>query len=532
MKKNNNIDELFKSKLEDREFDIKPAFLDDLNDQLDAHGSVKRRKKFFYFFAVTAFVLLLVFLGTVVVSNDDSVQQAKQESNVSSSSTVDGKSNTISNTGTSESNQNSSIDSSENNEANSEEEYGNRQIITHLGREDRNIEKEGGEANDSKGDDGKPTKAEKEAEKQKLAQQEASRKAKEAKETERLKAELAAKKKAEEEAKQIAKEKAAQEAKLIAERKAKEKEKARAEEANNATKKDSTSTNNANNETANNGTATDTTGAASNPELALETGGENPDVVDETDSTNSDTPDATEPDVKVDLSNNGTKVSPWSLQVSVGGSFVTKNAIAGSTESIAIRKAQEENIYTPQFNFGVNYNLNKLILSTGLGYIQYGENLKYTQVTKDTTFISSYTVVVDTMTSDTTLVPNYTTTSDTNTVAMDANTNNRHSYITIPLNFGYQFNIGNKFSITPKGGVDLRLLVGGSGKYISNELTGILEERDDVITIGFNGSIEFAYSFDKLSLFVAPTYNSTFKSFKSLHKYNGIGGMFGVIYKF
>ncbi|NRA11381.1 MAG: hypothetical protein HRT57_05430, partial [Crocinitomicaceae bacterium] len=234
-----------------------------------------------------------------------------------------------------------------------------------------------------------------------------------------------------------------------------------------------------------------------------------------------------------DLTPDALVLSPWSLQFSVGGNYITKNSITGTPESIAIRETQELNAFTPQVNFGVNYDLNKLRLSTGFSFVQHGENLNYSPVTYDSTFISSFTFVVDTATLDTVFTYFYSTITDTNDVAALANQNNRHSYITVPINFGYSFHvIQNKFTITPKGGVGIRFLVSGSGKYITNNLNGILEERDKPITLVYNSSIEFAYHFGRASIFFAPTYHSTFATFKSLHRYSAIGAKFGVIFKF
>ncbi|MFT6245471.1 MAG: hypothetical protein ACJAXI_002242, partial [Crocinitomicaceae bacterium] len=282
------------------------------------------------------------------------------------------------------------------------------------------------------------------------------------------------------------------------------------------------------------------TSAAGSGESGSESGEEsrakNPDESEkptqEIETTNSEPPNTKDTkdteDRKLPLKAN----SPWSLQYSIGGNYITKNSIAGSPKSIAIRKAQESNIFTSQVNFAVNYDLNKLRLSTGLSFAQHGENLSYSPVTYDSTFVSSFTFVVDSTSMDTTYFYNYDTTTVTNTAAMEGNKNNRHSYITVPINFGYSFNIiDNKFTITPKGGVGIRFLVAGSGNYITDNLTGILEEKDKPITFSYNGSVEFTYHFGNKSVFFAPTYHSTFSTFKSLHRYSGIGVKFGIVFK-
>ncbi|NRA11094.1 MAG: hypothetical protein HRT57_03960, partial [Crocinitomicaceae bacterium] len=76
MKNKNNIDELFKSKLEERVFDIKPEFLDQLNDQLDARAKGKR-KKYIYLSAGLVLLLFAVLVGALLISNDEATEQAQ-----------------------------------------------------------------------------------------------------------------------------------------------------------------------------------------------------------------------------------------------------------------------------------------------------------------------------------------------------------------------------------------------------------------------------------------------------------------------
>jgi len=515
LKENDNIDKLFKSKLGAREFDIKPAFLNDLNGRLDAHASGKRRKKFILFFAITALILLVGVVTTLVMLNHDSHNPDKNENSLTASDS-DSSKHLESNLDSSKRNS----DSKNKDEMDSDVESNDRGIMTHLGRggEDSNID------SSEMDKDQKLTLAEKEA--KRIAKEKAEEEARQiAKREAKMRADAEAKRLAEEKAaknKADAEEKAAEEARLIAEREAKEKADAEAKErerqANNPPTSDSTSTEGGQADTANNGNVADSTNEESNPDLAVET-----------DSTTNNNETTREYDPSADDS----KISPWSFQFSAGANYITRKGIAGTPESIAIRESQEQNVITPQFNLGVNYNFGSVYsVSSGFDFVQHGENLNYTPVVFDSTYISSYTMVVDSML-DTTFIPNYSTITDTNTVAMQANKNNRHSYVTIPFNIGYRVDIlEDKFSMTVKAGVGLRFLVGGNGTYISNQLTGILEEKDALFTLDYRASLEFAYSFGKTSIFLAPNYHSTFKSFKSLHRYRGLGATFGVIYKF
>jgi len=526
LKENDNIDKLFKSKLEAREFDIKPAFLNDLNSRLDARASGKRRKKFILFFTITALVLLVGLVTTLVMLNDDYQEPAKNETSMTS---YDSNKDELTESET-------PLD--EDNPA--EIEQFRKYLKTDTTGSAPLLENEmfspGFNPKGSKDKTGETAskkaarlKAEKEAEAKakRRAEEKAEEEARQiAKREAKMKADAEEKRLAEEKAaknKADAEEKAAEEARLIAEREAKEKADAEAKErerqANNPPTSDSTSTEGGQADTANNGNVADSTNEESNPDLAVET-----------DSTTNNNETTREYDPSADDS----KISPWSLQFSAGANYITRKGIAGTPESIAIRESQENNIFTPQFDLGVNYNFGSVYsVSSGFNFVQHGENLNYSPVISDSSYISSYNIVVDTVLMDTTLVPVYSSITDTNSVAMQANKNNRHSYITIPFNFGYRVDMLNdKFSMTVKAGIGLRFLVGGNGTYISNQLTGILEENDALFTVDYRTSIEFAYSFGKTSIFLAPNYHSTFKSFKSMHRYRGLGATFGVIYKF
>ena len=495
MKNKNNIDELFKSKLEERAFDIKPAFLDQLNGQLDARAAGKGRG-FIYFSAGILLLLSVVFVGIIMLSNDEptnsnqanlisensnkSKVQDNQDSDAQiiieswggaacfpSSDSVQTDNDVLQNSGSSldgSSEETGEASSGESGSGSSEETGG-----TSSGESESGSSEETGEASSVESGSGSSEET--------------------------------------------------------GGTSSGESESGSSEETGEASSGESGSG------------SSEETGEASSGESASGSSEETGEASsEESESGSSEEADGTTPkppktnqteDRNLPIQAN----SPWSFQFSIGGNYITKNGIAGSSESIAKRNAEESNIFTSQVNLGVNYDLNKLRLSTGLSFAQHGENLAYTPVNYDSIFVSSFTFVVDSVL-DTTYFYVYDTMNITNDVATQGNKNNRHSYITVPINFGYTFNIiKDKFTITPKGGVGIRFLVGGSGNYITNNLTGILEERDKPITLSYNGSIEFAYHFGKKSIFFAPAYHSTFSPFKSLHKYSGIGAKFGIVFK-
>jgi hypothetical protein len=563
LKNKNNIDELFKSKLEERAFDIKPAFLDQLNGQLDAHTAGKGRG-FIYFSVGILLVLSIVFVGIIMLSNDEptnsnqassisensdrlkntkrSVNYKKNNSsrreipvtsNKSSSLTegstiqfgdkpadgINGSGESVSRLG-----EETSAASSSESGSGSGEEAG----VASSGESGSGSGEEAGvgSSGESGSGSGEETGAASSGES-------VSRLGEEAGESGSGSGEETGAASSGESGSGSGEEAGAASSG--------ESGSGSGEETGAASSGESGSGSGEETGAAGSGVSGsgsgEETGAVSSSESGSEsgeeTGAENPDESEkptqEIETTNSEPPNTKETeDPKPPLKAN----SPWSLQYSIGGNYITKKSIAGSPESIAIRKAQESNIFTSQINFAVNYDLNKLRLSTGLSFAQHGENLSYSPVTYDSTFVSSYTFVVDSTSMDTTYFYNYDTTTVTNTAAMEGNKNNRHSYITVPINFGYSFNIiDNKFTITPKGGVGIRFLVAGSGNYITDNLTGILEEKDKPVTFSYNGSVEFTYHFGNKSVFLAPTYHSTFSTFKSLHRYSGIGVKFGIVFK-
>ncbi|MFT6924013.1 MAG: hypothetical protein ACJA1C_003033 [Crocinitomicaceae bacterium] len=576
MKNKNNIDELFKSKLEERAFDIKPAFLDQLNGQLDAHTAGKGRG-FIYFSVGILLVLSIVFVGIIMLSNDEPTN-SNQASSISENSdrlkntkrSVNYKKNNSSRReipvtsnksssltegstiqfgdkpadGINGSGESVSRLGEETSAASSSESVSRLGEETSAASSSESVSRWGEEAGvassgESGSGSGEEASAVSSGESGSGSGEETGA-ASSGESVSRLGEEASAVSSGESVSRSGEETGAVSSGESVSRS---------GEETGAASSGESGSGSGEETGAAGSGVSGsgsgEETGAVSSSESESGSGeetsaassgvsgAENPDESEkptqEIETTNSEPPNTKETeDPKLPLKAN----SPWSLQYSIGGNYITKNSIAGSPESIAIRKAQESNIFTSQVNFAVNYDLNKLRLSTGLSFAQHGENLSYSPVTYDSTFVSSYTFVVDSTSMDTTYFYNYDTTTVTNTAAMEGNKNNRHSYITVPINFGYSFNIiNNKFTITPKGGVGIRFLVAGSGNYITDNLTGILEEKDKPVTFSYNGSVEFTYHFGNKSVFLAPTYHSTFSTFKSLHRYSGIGVKFGIVFK-
>ncbi len=541
MKNKNNIDELFKSKLEERAFDIKPAFLDQLNGQLDARAAGKG-KGFIYFSAGILLLLSVVFVGIIMLSNDD-------PTNSNQANLISENSNKSKAQDSQDSDADSIIESwggaacGSSSDLIQAKEENSGQLDSDLNEIGSDVASSGESASGSSEETGKASSGESESGSSEETGETSSGESGSgsSEETGEASSGESARGSSEETGEASSGESGSGSSEETGEASSGESESGSSEETGETGSGESESgSNEETGETSSGESASGSSeeaGEASSGESesgsSEETGEASSGEIEsgsseEVDGTNPDTPN-TKPakDRNLPIQAN----SPWSFQFSIGGNYITKNGIAGSSESIAKRNAEESNIFTSQVNLAVNYDLNKLRLSTGLSFAQHGENLAYTPVNYDSIFVSSFTFVVDSAL-DTTYFYVYDTMSVTNDVATQGNKNNRHSYITVPINFGYTFNIiKDKFTITPKGGVGIRFLVGGSGNYITNNLTGILEERDKPITLSYNGSIEFAYHFGKKSIFFAPTYHSTFSPFKSLHKYSGIGAKFGIVFK-
>ncbi|MDX2362253.1 MAG: hypothetical protein QNK23_15710 [Crocinitomicaceae bacterium] len=286
----------------------------------------------------------------------------------------------------------------------------------------------------------------------------------------------------------------------------------------------------------------------SNEDVTLNTDGGNSEDQDPSEPVDTNPSDSTASEgntdqVELDDSSSDPSVEPpkpnqepgddkWSIQLAIGGSYVSR-MIQGTPEYMQKRTDEEQNIFAPQFSLGVNYHLNNWRLSAGIDYLQLGEDVNYTPTITETDVFAYFdtTIVIDTLGIDTTYTPVYVVTTDTNTLITEANGKNRYSYITVPLTVGYRFDIGN-FSIAPRLGIGLRFALGGTGRYASEDLSNYAELKPEAFSLSYHGSIEFAYRFKQIGVFIEPRFQSTFGTFNSNHRYWDIGGQIGLRYYF
>lgn len=187
-----------------------------------------------------------------------------------------------------------------------------------------------------------------------------------------------------------------------------------------------------------------------------------------------------------------------------------------TTTSSATYLLEERALLTPSFGFNVNAIRNKVSIGSGIEFFQTGEKFElnsssFTQV--DTIEIVGFdidTVIFNqqTQTNDTIFIPIYDSVSYVDTVSSVANWTNTYAWVSIPLNFGYRFDVGN-WALIPRVGVSFNLGVSNStGDYPSVSGTNLVVTSAPPVAFNMDYllQLEILRTLNKAELFISPIY--------------------------
>ncbi len=198
------------------------------------------------------------------------------------------------------------------------------------------------------------------------------------------------------------------------------------------------------------------------------------------------------------------------LAANGGPSFTTRNLTTGNNTGAANRNEAEKSIIS--YDAGIEAGLtikSHLLVSIGIRISQYGEKYNYTKSMLQTT-------LHDSIYNDSGTIYTFIDTVRT-TVIKDAHVQNSYQFMSIPISLGYQFNIGDKWTIAPTVGLGINYLLKGSSTWLDSN-TG--EQIDYVKSTNFNttslsGSIklELAYKVQEhWCITLQPEYSRWFQS--------------------
>ena len=251
----------------------------------------------------------------------------------------------------------------------------------------------------------------------------------------------------------------------------------------------------------------------------------------------------------------------FSISFSLGTNYIMKqNSILDPSQGMApnpqYSQTLEECIISLPLDLRVNYNLNnKFSLSSGINTASLGEKIDYNDVHENYMVYDSN--FIDTVCNIGTFhVPYY----DINTNQMDTaiyslmmdtsywvnesyeeesvnnyNVQNRYTYLNIPFMIGYQFKI-NKINIGLRAGGAVGFRINNSnGMYYNSNIQGLhsFKAKKTIYNIVTTASI--GYQFKNIEMFIEPRYwfnltNSILKS-EIDHKYHVLGLNIGVSLK-
>lgn len=216
-------------------------------------------------------------------------------------------------------------------------------------------------------------------------------------------------------------------------------------------------------------------------------------------------------------------VSDWGyeLQAYGGLGMVRKSIETVDSDYQNALENGETNMNTPSLGFNFNVNYKKWSLSTGLGYYQTGEDISFETESVnvyDSIFIDYYDEVItyDTDSSgqsfpvDTNYYAVYDTTTISDTLIESFNNQNLYTWLTIPVSFGYEFKFG-KWAFVPRVGANFSFgLSQNNGIYptINNEYQEIQAVK---FGISYMVQLEIRKEFEYFHIYLSPFYRNRFQ---------------------
>jgi hypothetical protein len=232
----------------------------------------------------------------------------------------------------------------------------------------------------------------------------------------------------------------------------------------------------------------------------------------------------------------------FELQVNAGVALVKTTLKTTNTNYLAAIVDSEQRLITPDFGVTFNYWMNKISLGVGAHYFQTGENVNY-QTYQYNTYDSLVTVTYDSIYFDTLFNNNDTITitvsqmvTFTDTLSEYYNGVNNYQWLSIPLSFGYRFDL-NKWAIIPKLSLNIEIgLRNTKGTYLTTDLSQFTEFNAVKFGLSYALQCELRREINDWHIFLSPYYRSNFKPTiigdNWERSYQNYGINFGVGFKF
>jgi hypothetical protein len=223
------------------------------------------------------------------------------------------------------------------------------------------------------------------------------------------------------------------------------------------------------------------------------------------------------------------------------------NSIQDSPKNSAYLAKINQNqtsILTPSFGVNANLSYKKFTFGTGINYEQTGEKFKvdlknsvlkdstYSELIQDTIWVQDTSGILIPILHDTTL---YYTVQYTDTSLVSQSFQNRYSWISIPLHFGYRFELGN-YELIPRIGAVFNFgIAQKGGGYPNASFNNTVQYPPAKFNISYLIQLEARRNFDKWFVFINPYFQSMINPAVSgdviRRRYTSWGMQFGVGFK-
>lgn len=204
-------------------------------------------------------------------------------------------------------------------------------------------------------------------------------------------------------------------------------------------------------------------------------------------------------------------------------------------------KENQTSILAPSFGVNANLSYKKFTFGTGINYEQTGEKFKvdlntteakdstYSQLIQDTIWVQDTSGVWIPTLHDTTM---YYTVQYMDTTWMSRSFQNRYSWISIPIHFGYRFELG-KYELIPRIGAVFNFgIAQGKGTYPNAAFNDVYRYPPAKFTVSYLIQFEARRNFDKWFVFINPYFRSMINPSVSgdviRRRYSSWGIQFGI----
>ena len=219
------------------------------------------------------------------------------------------------------------------------------------------------------------------------------------------------------------------------------------------------------------------------------------------------------------------QLKKWKHDLQLFGGFMNSlpSLSVVSVETKFPMASMESSLWSALYGFSYHAELNHFDFGTGLSYEKTGEQVNYITNTisildVDSTFIIGFQVdSIFNENSETWELDSLILYADTSYSASTIDTalysgRNVFNWITIPLHFGYQFDVG-PYRLIPRLGIDLGFAIGSNtASYAELVNEGIVSRSSKRFVLSSDFQLEIRRNFDRYHVFITPYFKSNLMS--------------------